>query len=76
MLQIDLSSVEGARLWWLTRMLFTRRPLLEKMALFWHNHFATASSKVRLAPLILQQRSRACPGWSIRGAECVAAVTA
>jgi uncharacterized protein (DUF1800 family) len=27
-------------------MLNTRRPLQEKMALFWHNHFATAYSKI------------------------------
>ena len=27
-------------------MVHTRRPLQEKMALFWHNHFATAYSKV------------------------------
>jgi uncharacterized protein (DUF1800 family) len=28
--------------WWLERMVLTRRPLLEKMVFFWHNHFATA----------------------------------
>ena len=33
--------------WWAERMLDTRRPLEEKMALFWHGHFATAQSKVR-----------------------------
>ena len=27
-------------------MVHSRRPLQEKMALFWHNHFATAYSKV------------------------------
>ena len=27
-------------------MTHSRRPLQEKMALFWHNHFATAYSKV------------------------------
>jgi uncharacterized protein (DUF1800 family) len=27
-------------------MIHTRRPLQEKMAMFWHNHFATAYSKV------------------------------
>jgi uncharacterized protein (DUF1800 family) len=31
---------------WLFRMLHSRRPLQEKMTLFWHNHFATAYSKV------------------------------
>ena len=33
--------------WWAERMLDTNRPLEEKMALFWHGHFATAESKVR-----------------------------
>ena len=33
--------------WWAERMLDTRRPLQEKMALFWHGHFATAENKVR-----------------------------
>jgi uncharacterized protein (DUF1800 family) len=32
--------------WWFTRMVHTRRPFEEKMTLFWHNHFATAGSKV------------------------------
>jgi uncharacterized protein (DUF1800 family) len=32
--------------WWIDRMIKTRRPLLEHMALFWHDHFATSYSKV------------------------------
>ena len=36
-------------------MLYTRRPLQEKMTLFWHSHFATANSKVRDCVLMLQQ---------------------
>jgi uncharacterized protein (DUF1800 family) len=32
--------------WWFTRMVHTRRQFEEKMTLFWHNHFATAASKV------------------------------
>jgi len=35
------------RAWWMTRMIYTRRPFEEKMTLFWHNHFATALSKVQ-----------------------------
>jgi uncharacterized protein (DUF1800 family) len=31
---------------WIFRMIHSRRPLQEKMALFWHNHFATAYSKI------------------------------
>ena len=41
--------------WWLFRLLNTRRPLQEKMSLFWHDHFATAISKVTIAELMLQQ---------------------
>src|SRR5215212_6937565 len=40
------TNIEDARQRWLFRMVHSRRPLQEKMALFWHNHFATAYSKV------------------------------
>ncbi len=33
--------------WWAERMLNSPRPLEEKMALFWHGHFATNENKVR-----------------------------
>ena len=33
--------------WWANRMLNSPRPLEEKMALFWHGHFATNEDKVR-----------------------------
>lgn len=33
--------------WWANRMVATNRPLEEKMALFWHGHFATNEEKVR-----------------------------
>ncbi len=38
--------VNDARQRWLFRMVHSQRPLQEKLALFWHNHFATAYSKV------------------------------
>ena len=40
------TNIEHARQRWLFRMVHSNRPLQEKMTLFWHNHFATASSKV------------------------------
>ena len=40
------TNILDARQRWLFRMVHTKRPLQEKMALFWHNHFATAYSKV------------------------------
>jgi uncharacterized protein (DUF1800 family) len=46
----------SAALWWLERMVRTKRPLLEKMALFWHNHFATALEKDGLSPAQLHRQ--------------------
>jgi uncharacterized protein (DUF1800 family) len=40
------TNIEDARQRWLFRMVHSDRPLQEKMALFWHNHFATAYSKI------------------------------
>src|ERR1051325_8390825 len=42
------------RRWWFTRMVATQRQFEEKMTLFWHNHFATASSKVQDIYLYVQ----------------------
>ena len=39
-------NIAHARQRWIFRMVHSQRPLQEKMALFWHNHFATAVSKV------------------------------
>ncbi|HTN74922.1 MAG TPA: DUF1800 domain-containing protein, partial [Pirellulaceae bacterium] len=41
--------------WWLYRMLHTPAPLLEKLTLFWHGHFATSAAKVLDAQLMYQQ---------------------
>ncbi len=43
---VDFSDMGSVRQWWLYRMAHTRRPLEEKMILFWHGHFATANFKV------------------------------
>ena len=39
-------------LWWLDRMIRSRRPLQEKLTLFWHDHFATSDQDT---PLMLAQ---------------------
>ena len=39
-------------LWWLDRMVRSRRPLQEKLTLFWHDHFATSDQDT---PLMLAQ---------------------
>jgi uncharacterized protein (DUF1800 family) len=51
------SRLETHRLayWWANRMLNTPRPLEEKLALFWHGHFATNEEKVRDYRKMLQQ---------------------
>ena len=41
--------------WWANRMLLSPRPLEEKMALFWHGHFATNEDKVRDYRKMLKQ---------------------
>jgi uncharacterized protein (DUF1800 family) len=40
------TNITDARQRWLFRMVHTERPLQEKMALYWHHHFATAYSKL------------------------------
>jgi uncharacterized protein (DUF1800 family) len=48
-------SVDQLRAWWLRRMIQTPHPLLEKMTLFWHSHFATNAAEVKNARLMQQQ---------------------
>jgi len=51
------NSIETQRLgvWWASRMLTTKRPLEEKLTLFWHGHFATGDAKVRDYRMMLRQ---------------------
>ena len=41
--------------WWTQRMITTQAPLIEKMTLFWHGHFATSGDKVRSSYKLWQQ---------------------
>lgn len=41
--------------WWISHMLHTPSPLLEKMTLFWHSHFASSLHKVEQPALLHQQ---------------------
>lgn len=43
--------------WWLYRMLHTPAPLVEKMTLFWHGHFATSAAKV-LDPRLMYRQNQ------------------
>ena len=51
------NAIETQRLgvWWANRMLTTKRPLEEKLTLFWHGHFATGDAKVRDYRMMLRQ---------------------
>lgn len=40
--------------WWCLRMVMTRRPLQEKLTLFWHDHFAISAAKVEFGPMMLR----------------------
>jgi len=43
----DTGNIDNLKAWWLYRMLNSANPLVEKMTLFWHNHFATSNAKVQ-----------------------------
>lgn len=43
---IRLLEIENTVSWWLQVMIQTKRPLRERMVIFWHDHFATAVNKV------------------------------
>ncbi|MBV8160423.1 MAG: DUF1800 domain-containing protein [Acidimicrobiia bacterium] len=48
---------EGTQLarWWLQRMAVAANPFAEKLALYWHGHFATSVDKVRYPSLMYRQ---------------------
>ncbi|HEU5378106.1 MAG TPA: DUF1800 domain-containing protein [Ktedonobacteraceae bacterium] len=45
-LNIDLARPQDQQRWWLLRMAWTQRPLLEKMTLFWHGVLVSSFRKV------------------------------
>ena len=42
-----LNDLWRLQTWWLSRMVKSQHPLHDRMTLFWHNHFATANSKIQ-----------------------------
>jgi uncharacterized protein (DUF1800 family) len=52
--ETSAGSVDALRAWWLRRIIQTPHPLLEKMTLFWHNHFATSAAEVNNVRLMRQ----------------------
>lgn len=49
-------NMVGVQAWWVAKILGTRRPLEEKMTIFWHDHFATSAAKV-VAPLLMEEQN-------------------
>ncbi len=54
-LGIDPAGPGAIQAQWLYRMVHTRRPLAEKLALFWHGHFATSVEKVKSVAMMWDQ---------------------
>ncbi len=55
--RFDFTNLDDLKRWWIYRMAFTRKPLEEKMTLFWHGHFATSNRKVGNAYTMYQQNA-------------------
>ena len=51
----NLAQLDGCQTYWLYRMINTRRPLEEKIALFWHGVFATGYTKLNQPRAIYKQ---------------------
>ena len=51
----DTDNKGDLQAWWLYRMHYSANPHLEKLTLFWHNHFATSINKVRSVPHMATQ---------------------
>ncbi len=52
---VDSGTPERLKAWWLYRCLFSPQPLVERLTLMWHNHFATSNLKVSDLRLMKQQ---------------------
>ncbi len=59
-LSLDLTKVTDMQRWWVVRMLYSKRPLQEKMTLFWHGLLTSSYQKVggkNGYPYIIQQNT-------------------
>jgi len=52
-----IANVEGKGLqnWWVKHLLKTKSPFLERMTLFWHNHFPSSIEKTNQPSMLYQQ---------------------
>jgi len=53
--EFDFTDLGDLRRWWIYRMTYSKRPLEEKITLFWHGHFATSNAKVGSPYLMYEQ---------------------
>ncbi|GAA4836819.1 hypothetical protein GCM10023310_12910 [Paenibacillus vulneris] len=53
--ELKADSIGDHQTYWLYRMVTSEAPLIEKMALFWHGHFATSYQKVKEVSLMVRQ---------------------
>ena len=51
----NLAQLDGCQRYWIYRMINTKRPFEEKLALFWHGVFATGDAKLNQPRMILKQ---------------------
>jgi uncharacterized protein (DUF1800 family) len=52
---VDSGAIDQLKGWWFYRILFGPDPLTERLTLLWHDHFATAHSKVQDVALMRRQ---------------------
>lgn len=51
----DPAQIADVARWWISQMVDTTRPIVERLVWFWHDHFATGLRKVRIPYLMWQQ---------------------
>lgn len=54
-INLNLDNLVDLQRWWFLRMIYTKRPLQEKMTLFWHGLLTSAYSKVGRGPYMYDQ---------------------
>lgn len=54
---VGSQSADRLRAWWIYRMMVTPHPLVERMTLLWHNHFATSNDKVNDVAAMYEQNN-------------------
>lgn len=47
MQRVDRERILELRAWWIKQLRATKRPLQEKLTVFWHGHWATSAEKVK-----------------------------